>query len=138
VSREHSPAGGCSPEGCQCPWDDAGVCERGCAVENLEIEMPRDIAAKQLCAPGQGESFAKPVPPGFVPEPADAEVLEAFCEVERYRCERGIVSRCDSGQARPMARCNAGCVQGEGLIVEDVPGEVASALLCLREGVSSR
>jgi len=150
VSRAYTPPERCSPEGCRCPWEQVAVCPRGCAAEGFEIEMPRESAAKQLCAPEPGAIFARA--PGALPEHltprgaapdqdasadesdrrSDESVVEAFCEVERYHCARGVVHRCDSGQARPVAVCSAGCVQGEGLIVEEIPVEAATAVLCAR------
>jgi len=134
VSRAYSPPAQCSPEGCRCPWDKLSACARGCVAEGLEIEMPRESAEKQLCAPDPGRVFAHGTPPGYAPppQPADPEVLESFCEVERYHCARGVVHRCDSGQAKPVAVCEVGCIQGEALIVEDISVEAATALLCVR------
>ncbi|WP_394820492.1 hypothetical protein [Pendulispora albinea] len=134
VSRAHTPSGPCSPEGCRCPWDSLPACARGCVVEGLEMEMPRESAEKQLCAPDPAAVFAHPaVDPGLSPPPAhDPEALGAFCEVERFHCARGVVHRCDSGQAKPVAVCQGGCIQGEALIVEDIPLEAATALLCVR------
>lgn len=105
----------------------------------MELEIPKELAVQQLCAPAPAEPFATRIPGGLPPEPsfdppsdADPEGVDAFCEVERYRCARSVVRQCDSGQARPIARCHGGCVQGEGMILEEVPPEAATALLCVR------
>jgi len=134
VSRAYTPPGACSPEGCRCPWDRLITCKRGCVVDGMEMEMPRENAEKQLCAGDIGPAVARPAPPGFVPDggPADPEVLEAYCEVERFHCAQGTLYRCDSGQAKPVVQCQGGCVQGEALVVEDISVEAATALLCVR------
>ena len=140
VSTAYTPPAGCSPEGCKCPWEEAQRCAFGCTAENVEMDMAPALATLQLCAPAPGEDprFARTLGAMELDAaatqaagPPDAEV-EAFCEVERYRCANGVVSVCDSGQATPFAACVHGCVEGEGLVVEQVSKEAAAALLCAR------
>lgn len=143
VSTAYTPPAGCSPEGCKCPWADAQRCAFGCSAENVEIEMPEASAKVQLCAPSPGEEprYARTLGPteqdAAVMADDDAEV-EAICEVERWRCANGAVSACDSGQAKPLAACVHGCVDGEGMIVEDVPASSALAILCARSPAAAR
>lgn len=130
----------CSPEGCACPWEDVGACAAGCVVDGLEVDVSRARARTQLCAPttGTGTSFALPVPPGShlagqgANTAADAEATaDIACEIEKYRCDRGIVFRCEGG-AISIARCLQGCAEEGGTVLAPVTAEQASALLCLR------
>ena len=100
-------------------------------MEGLEIAMSRESAATQLCKPEPGAAFAAPALPGVM-APPDAELTEVLCDVERFHCAAGIVHRCDAEKAIPVVSCRRGCVDGEGLIVEDIPAETAAALLCVR------
>lgn len=138
----------CSPEGCNCPWDDLGACERGCVIEGLELDVARERAVTQLCAPSPTQptsSFALVLPPGALPAPAptpakapgagdlpdEEPIADIACEIEKYRCDGGIVFRCDGGRTS-LFRCLRGCAEEGGTVLVSVTPEQASALLCRR------
>ncbi len=118
----------CSPEGCACPWDDAGACARGCVVDGLSIEMPAENAARQLCAAPNAPLAAVPVTSA---PPRDAGEDEPICDIERFRCLDGFVYACD-GAPHAVARCTAGCAPGEGSLFEPMALETAVVVLCSR------
>ena len=140
------PAGTrCSPEGCRCPWDDLGGCAFGCVADGAELDMARERALAQLCVPPPNASFALPVPPGSLPAPAnrptpnsaaheldaDEPVVDIACEIESYRCDRGVVFRCEGG-AVSLFRCVQNCAEEGGTILAAVTPDKAAALLCRR------
>lgn len=136
------PDAKCSPEGCRCPWDDLGACERGCVLEGVEIEVPRSRARAQLCVPTVGEggavtggTFAFPVPSGSLPAPAHDDggepTADVHCDIERYRCDTGVVFKC-AGGALSVARCAFGCATEGGTLEAEASVEQATQLLCAR------
>jgi hypothetical protein len=141
VSRSFTPPTACSPEGCRCPWDDAATCARGCALEAIELEMPREVAVRQLCAPAPDEAAFSRLPSATETavlhhEPRadageDEEADDVLCDVERYRCTDGIVIACHGG-AHAVAVCSAGCADGERMIFADASDAVATVVLCKR------
>jgi hypothetical protein len=137
VSRSFTPPAPCSPEGCKCPWDDAKTCEQGCALEAIELEMPREAAIRQLCAPAQNAAgFARPATGNEAVRPAhhdagEDEEDEAICDVERHRCVDGVVIACQGGP-HPVGVCSEGCADGERMIFADTTDPIAIAILCKR------
>jgi len=132
ISRSYTPPQACSPEGCRCPWDPVGRCDAGCVAESIELEIPRDVALRQLCTPAPRTLLATPVPPGYErPRPDGGDAIQVECEIERFRCVDGVVSSCD-GAEHPLAICARGCAEGEGAVYEDVSADAAIALLCAR------
>jgi hypothetical protein len=143
----------CSPEGCRCPWDDLGVCARGCVAEGLELDVARARALSQLCAPPPNATFALAVPPGSlplrvpigrpVPTPPSAALgddeergteeptADIACEIEKYRCDHGVVFRCEGG-AVSLFRCVQDCAEEGGTVLAAVSPAEAAALLCRR------
>ncbi len=142
TSVSFMPASPCSPEGCKCPWVDAGSCARGCVLDGIELEMPPAVAATQLCAPADA-SFYRVLPPGsripaqtqHAPANADASDetdLGIACEVEKYRCQDGLVSACADGGQIPVAVCTEGCAEGERMLFDEITQEAALPILCAR------
>jgi hypothetical protein len=130
---------GASPEDrrrlCECPWDLAGRCASGCAVDGVEVVATADVAATQLCA--ALEPIARPM------TPADPRV-DGVCASEEVRCESGVVRVCDAPgrPVRPVAVCLDGCEPAIGW-PEGVPGERATgagagAILCRRPHAERR
>jgi hypothetical protein len=152
VSRSFTPPGPCGPEGCKCPWEDAKTCEDGCALEAIELDMPPETAARQLCAPAPGApAFARDPGPdagrergpdaGRDPgrdagrDPAeDDEEGDAICDVERYVCVRGVVVACprDGVGAHAVGACIQGCADGERMLFAESSDRIAMAILCRR------
>jgi len=128
----------CSPEGCRCPWDDLGPCERGgCVLEGVEVDLPRTRARAQLCAPSDGHTFAFPIPSGSIPPPATHDdagepTADIHCDIERYRCDQGVLYRC-AGGAVSVARCAFGCATEGGTLEVEASSEQATLLLCARD-----
>jgi hypothetical protein len=130
------------PEECQCPWEAADECPRGCAEEGTVVVTPPERAAARLCAPDPANPPARPVAGAVAPPGA--------CEVEGYRCLGSLVIACAPGSpdrsaaesgalgtgpllARPFAACVRGCVQeGEALGEEEADPEGAARILCAR------
>jgi hypothetical protein len=137
VSRAFTPPAPCSPEGCKCPWEDAKTCEQGCALEAIELDMPRESAVRQLCAPAQGVTgFARPATGNEPVRPprhdgGEDDEDEAICDVERHRCADGVVVSCQGG-AQPVGVCSEGCADGERMIFADTSDAIAIAILCKR------
>jgi hypothetical protein len=110
-------------------------------VEGLELDVSRERAVRQLCAPVNGTaSFAMAVPPGSLPAPSgsalpdgnsDEPIAEVPCEIERYRCDHGVVFRCNGGRTSTY-RCLGDCAEPGGTVLADVTAEQAAALLCRR------
>ena len=109
-------------QGCTCPWDRAGDCDRGCVLEGATLMVDRPRALGQLCAP------APDAGPRVVPvlEPAECD------EGQLYRCAEGRVVSCV--QHAIVGRCEQGCATEGGDIGDDVAvdREAAFALLCSR------
>lgn len=158
----------CSPEGCACPWDDLGPCAHGCVVEGLELDVSRPHALTQLCAPAPGSAqLAVEVPAGSISQTldgtaageSDAEpIADIACEIERYRCDRGVVFACGlsqnfadptggggaPGSQRPphdtpsgnlavsRFRCLRDCAEEGSVVLADVSLAQAVMLLCNR------
>ncbi len=136
------PEAPCSPEGCKCPWVDAGTCARGCVLDGIELEMPAAVAATQLCAPID-TAFYRLLPPGSlapVPQrqgPGEVDASEELdlgiaCEVEKYRCQDGVVSACVDGGQTSIAVCTKGCAEGERMLFDEITQEAAVPILCAR------
>ena len=131
-----------SPEQCTCPWERLGDCPHGCAAEGLEVDVPRERAMTQLCAPPPASSDPAAASVGdarahvdafSAPPPPDA--VATACDVG-YVCDKGIVVACGP-PARAVAACTAGCARdGQGIDVDDesepVPPAAAVAVLCRR------
>jgi len=159
-----APETKCSPEGCPCPWDDLGACTYGCAVDGLELDVSRERAFKQLCAPPVGARYAIEVPPGSLDDaalhaqerrtpvdrvgPPDAgstnrpsassvpnqerdEIVDVACEIERWRCDHGVVFACHGARVSRF-RCLADCAEEGATVLSDVTPEQAAMLLCRR------
>jgi hypothetical protein len=133
VSRAYHYADPCtgSPEQCTCPWERLGDCPKGCVVDGLVVDEPRDRAMSQLCAPAAtardgGVELSGP-PPGD-------EVVSA-CDAS-FVCEHGVVIACGP-PARAVGACTAGCArEGQSMDTDDesaplTPG-AALAVLCRR------
>lgn len=148
VSARLPPGTRCSPEGCTCPWDDLGTCSFGCVTDGAELDMSRERARAQLCAPPPNASFALPVPPGSLPAPTtrlppaqlaadggreedEEPAADIACEIESYRCDRGVVYRCEGG-AVSLFRCVQNCSEEGGTVLAVVSPDKAAALLCRR------
>lgn len=144
----------CSPEGCACPWDDLGACATGCVAEGLELDVARERALTQMCAPKPGaeSTFAIAVAPGSIPaadgrtggstrpmsEQADEDTgveerpfVEAACEIEKYRCDGGVVFACEGGRIS-LFRCLHNCAEEGSTVLASVSPAQAAALLCRR------
>ncbi len=130
ASRAYHYAEPCtgSPEQCQCPWERLGDCPHGCVVDGLELDVSRDRALVQLCAPDLAEraKLSRPSPPG---------AIVAGCD-SGYLCDRGVVIAC--GQpSRAVVACVAGCVrEGQTVDMDDettpLAPDAAVAVLCRR------
>lgn len=111
------------PEGCTCPWERAGECDRGCVVSSVEpLVMEPARALGQLCAPA--------------PDAGSLTRLASRagqCEEDvQYRCSGGAVIAC--AERSVVAVCERGCA-GEGSEIGSempVDREGAFAILCSR------
>ena len=133
VSRAYHYAEPCngSPELCQCPWERVGDCPIGCAAEGAEVDLPKDRALAQLCAP----SPADEAPPFAAAPPGDS--IAPACD-DGYVCDRGLVIACGP-PARALAKCLAGCARegqalfaDEGMTDDALTPAAARAVLCTR------
>lgn len=109
-----------SPEGCPCQWIEVIRCDAGCVAEAVELAFDDWTRGSQLCAvPVPTTSVLPTLPPPDSGEP--------ICDVERFRCDRGVVFECQPSPVGAVARSVAGCVRGcaeEGVVVA---GEVTLA-----------
>jgi hypothetical protein len=104
--------------------------------------MPAAVAATQLCAPID-TAFYRLLPPGSpmpaqqpaAPREVDASEeldLGIACEVEKYRCQEGLVSACADGGQIAVAICTKGCAEGERMLFDEITQEAAVPILCAR------
>lgn len=126
------------------------MCSFGCVTDGAELDMSRERARAQLCAPPPNATFALSVPPGSLPAPAtrlppgatraaeggrdddeDEPAADIACEIESYRCDRGVVYRCEGG-AVSLFRCVQNCSEEGGTVLAAVSADKAAALLCRR------
>ena len=56
--------------------------------------------------------------------------LGVGCEVERFRCQAGLVMRCDGGDGWALAKCTRGCASE--VVFDDMSDDEGVALLCAR------
>ena len=111
-----------SPEQCQCPWERLGDCPHGCAADGVELDVPRERALEQLCAPPPGASLSRPPSP---------DATASACE-DDYVCAGGVVVACGP-PAVAVAACTKGCArEGQAIDDEQVTREAATAVLCRR------
>ena len=130
---------GASPEraapSCSCPWDPAGGCRHGCAIEGIVIAASPLAARVQLCKPGPDELASRP---------ALAEELRRVevCAEEGVRCRDGIVQRCERAGApsHVLGACAFGCAsEVDGLEAgESLPTDGLVAILCRRQTAERR
>jgi len=125
VSRRTSLPWPCrgTPEQCACPWERVDGCARRCVADGVEVVVPKDRAAGQLCeTAADAGPVTTPASQGETPRGCD--------EGQAYRCEGDVVTACRENAV--VARCLRGCVaEGSGLD-DDVPvdREGAAAILC--------
>jgi hypothetical protein len=129
ISRPYHYAVPCtgSPEQCACPWERLGDCPEACVAEGVEIDLPKDLAIAQLCAP-------RPNVTAFVGPPHGDELVTQ-CD-EGYLCKASLVIACGVA-SRAIGLCAFGCVRdGQSIDPEDgqeLTAAGASAILCLRK-----
>jgi hypothetical protein len=113
------------PEQCTCPWDRVAECEAQCVVDDLELVVPRESAARQLCAPGPDAGV-------LTGRPLSGEAVPGCEEGQLYRCVAGAVVACHENAI--AATCVHGCVEQGAFIDDDEPvqREAAFAILCSR------
>jgi hypothetical protein len=113
------------PPQCDCPWELAGECERGCVAEGLELVVERSLAPIQLCAPAPDIAAAvrstRATPPSGGCE-----------EGQLYRCSGADVVACHENAV--VGTCVRGCFAPDAAIQAGGPvsREAAFALLCSR------
>ena len=136
VSRAYQYADPCtgSPEQCTCPWERLGDCAKGCVVDGLVIDEPRERAIPQLCAPTPAAANVTDARAEFSgPPPADA--IASACDAA-YVCEHRAVVACGP-PARVVGACTAGCArEGQSMDTDDESAPLtptaALAVLCRR------
>jgi len=110
------------PPRCACPWEPIAECDRGCAVDGLDLVVDRGQAQAQMCAPpADAGLFAM----ATTPTPAAAPCEEG----QRYACRGSFVIECASSNT--VGHCVRGCYAGGASIDDDgVRREAVFALLC--------
>lgn len=118
------------PEACACPWSVVGRCPGACVADGLELPLPRERAAAQLCAREQGAlpTGRPPTATTTLPPLGDA------CEADAFVCLGSAVVAC-----RPTPRvagtCVAACASPDplgGRVAESLSDTQAVAVLCAR------
>lgn len=120
---------GASPErsaaACACPWESAGPCRQGCALEGALVVVPPEAARAQLCKPAPDELTARP-------PRADELARVDVCPEDGARCRDGIVHRCEraGSPSRVLGACMLGCAT-EVAGVEAGEAETTDGLLAI-------
>jgi hypothetical protein len=109
---------------CPCAWKRVRVCDRGCAVENVEL-VREGKEATSLCK-------GLPAPATF-PD-LDASSLSVTCpdESDRFFCHRSNVYACPRGSsAVAVATCTFGCASDDETLADPaVDIGIATSVMC--------
>jgi len=109
--------------GCPCAWTRTVVCERGCAIE--DVELVREASeAKTLCKGLPGPATVPPIDAGATTPCPD--------ESDRFWCRGGTVHACPGrGPAVPVSVCTFGCAaDDETLAQPSIDVATATAVMC--------
>lgn len=126
-----------SPEACACPWTVASRCPGLCVADGVELAVPQESAAAQLCGRGADDPpYARPADGQTASAPNEAE--REACAGGGFRCVARRVVRCESSSAAGAAvvglvgTCLGGCGPDTAIEAVGLTGPQALALLCSR------
>ncbi len=117
--------------GCPCGWTRTVVCERECALENVEL----------VREPPEAKSLCKGLPsPATLPPPDAADVVNCPDEGDRFWCHGGAVYACPQRASAVMvAVCTHGCAADDETISEpSVDVGTATTVMCRHDSHVTR